>query len=79
MLIKKILATLDCTEPSLDTNIHPTGLAKGFHATLIAIHVFDPKYGHLSPRPRRLEKILILVRQEAYLHLDNVKQNTQLV
>ena len=79
MLIKKILATLDCPEPSPDINIHPTGLAKGFQARLIAIHVIYPKYRHLSPRPRRLEKILILVKREAYQHLDNVKQNTQLI
>ena len=72
-------ATLDCPEPSPDTNIHPTSLAKGFQATLIAIQVFDPKYRHLSPRPRRLEKILILVKQEAHQHLDNVKQNTQFI
>lgn len=79
MLIKKILATLDCPEPSPDINIHPTSLAKGFQATLIAIRVIYPKYGHLSPRPRRLEKILILVQQDAYQHLDNVKQNSQLI
>ena len=79
MLIRKILATLDCPEPFPDTNIRPTALAKGFQATLIAIHVIDPKYKHLetvlSPRPGRFEEILMLVKQEAYQHVGNAKQN----
>jgi nucleotide-binding universal stress UspA family protein len=79
MLIRKILTALDGSEPSSDTNIHPTDLAKRFQATLIAIHVTDPNYRHLetvlSPRPGRFEEILILVKQEAYRHFSNAKQN----
>jgi hypothetical protein len=83
MLIRRILAAPDCTEHYSDTNFYPTGLAKGFQATLIAIHFIDPKYTHLetamSPRLRRFEEILMLAIQEAYQHLDNVKQNAQLI
>jgi nucleotide-binding universal stress UspA family protein len=80
MLIRKILAALDGSEPSSEASVHPTGLAKRFQATLIAIHVIDPRYRHLetalSRSPGRFkEKILILAEQEAYQHLDNVKQN----
>lgn len=82
MLIRKILAALDGSEPSSDASVYPTGLAKRFQATLIAIHVIDPKYRHmetaLSPRPGRFEEILMLAEQEAYQHLDNVKQNASI-
>lgn len=82
MLIRKIHFALDGSESSSDHSIHPTDLAIGFQATLITIHVIDPKYRHLetalSPRPGRFEEILMLVKQEVYQHLDNVKQNAQL-
>jgi nucleotide-binding universal stress UspA family protein len=82
MLFRKILAALDGSEPSFGASVHPTGLAKRFQATLIAIHVIDPKYGHLetalSSRPGRFEEILMLAKQEAYQHLDNVKQNASI-
>lgn len=82
MLIRKILPALDGSEPSPEASVHPTGLAKRFQATLIAIHVIDPKYRHLetavSPRPGRFEEILMLAKQEAYQHLDNIKQNTSI-
>lgn len=82
MLIRKILVALDGSEPSSDARIHPTDLVKRFQATLIAIHVIDPKYRHLetalSLTPGRLEEILMLAKQEAYQHLDNVKQNASI-
>jgi nucleotide-binding universal stress UspA family protein len=83
MLIRKIFVALDGSEPSSDTRIHTTDLAKSFQATFIAIHVIDPKYRHLEtallPRSGRFEEILISAKQEACQHLDNVKQNAQLV
>ena len=82
MLIRKILVAVDGSKPSLEASIQAIDLAKKFEAELIAIHVIDPKYGHLetalSSRPGRFEEILMLAKQEAYQHLDNVKQNASI-
>lgn len=79
MLIKKILVAVDGSEPSSEASIQAIDLAKKYEATLIAIHVIDPRYSHLetalSPRPGRIKEILTFAKEKASQHLYKVKQN----
>lgn len=79
LLIRKVLVAVDGSKPSSEASIQAVDLAKRFQATLIAIHVIDPRYSHLetalSPRPGRIKEAVMLAIEKGKQDLDKVKQN----
>ena len=80
--IKRILAAIDGSKPSLDASEQAISLAVKYEAELIAVHVVSPDVRHgylegvITPGlPASLKEVVVLAMEKGQKYLDVVKQN----
>jgi nucleotide-binding universal stress UspA family protein len=80
--IKRILAAIDGSKPSLDASEQAISLAAKYEAELIAVHVVSPdvRHGYLEDvitpgLPASLKEVVVLAMEKGQKYLDDVKQN----
>jgi nucleotide-binding universal stress UspA family protein len=80
--IKRILAAIDGSKPSLDASEQAISLAAKYEAELIAVHVVSPdvRHGYLQDvitpgLPASLKEVVVLAMEKGQKYLDVVKQN----
>jgi nucleotide-binding universal stress UspA family protein len=80
--IKRILAAIDGSKPSLDASEQAISLAAKYEAELIAVHVVSPdvRHGYLEDvitpgLPASLKEVVVLAMEKGQKYLDVVKQN----
>jgi nucleotide-binding universal stress UspA family protein len=80
--IKRILAAIDGSKPSLDASEQAISLAAKYEAELIAVHVVSPdvRHGYLEDvitpgLPASLKEVVVLAMEKGQKYLDVLKQN----